>query len=81
MILVETINVVDANANIIVGLSVRGPGIPEGAYVADIGGSTVFELSVATFGGIHTNSTLTFGGDVHIFSKQISSSTKNKWST
>ena len=50
----------DANPLIVVGLGVSGTGIPTGATVASINGTTSFELSAATTGGNVTNGTLAF---------------------
>ena len=51
----------DSTANISVGMSVSGSGIPGGATVQSITNGTTFELSASTTGGGKTNQTLTFG--------------------
>jgi hypothetical protein len=51
----------DSTANISVGMSVSGSGIPGGATVQSITDGTTFELSGSTTGGGKTNQTLTFG--------------------
>ena len=50
----------DSTAKLIVGMSVSGTGIPNGATVSSITNSTTFELSASTTGGSVTNGTLTF---------------------
>jgi len=47
-------------AQLVVGMTVTGTGIPDGATVASITNATTFELSVATTGGSVSNGTLTF---------------------
>ena len=60
----------DSTANITVGASVTGTGIPAGSMVLSITNSTTFELgviatgaAVSTTGGAVTNGTLTFSSD------------------
>ena len=50
----------DSTAQLVVGMTVTGTGIPDGATVASITNATTFELSVATTGGSVSNGTLTF---------------------
>ena len=54
----------DSTASLLVGMSVKGTGIPAGATVASITDSTTFELSASTTGGSVTNGTLTFSGSI-----------------
>tara|TARA_R110001606_G_scaffold56737_1_gene137419 strand:+ start:217 stop:7128 length:6912 start_codon:yes stop_codon:yes gene_type:complete len=53
----------DDNGKIKEGMSVKGTGVPDFAYVASVTSDTEFELSVATTGGSKTNQTLTFSYD------------------
>ena len=55
----------DANAKIVVGLSVSGTGIPSGAKVASIVSSTSFTLSAAAT-ATNSNQTLTFNNNVAV---------------
>ena len=57
----------DANGSIVVGLHVKGSGIPTGAFIASITSSTEFELSASTTGGSVTNGTLSFFAPGNIF--------------
>jgi len=51
----------DSTANISVGMSVSGTGIPGGATVQSVTSAARFVLSASTTGGSVTNGTLTFG--------------------
>ena len=55
----------DANAKIVVGLSVSGTGIPSGAKVASIVSTTSFTLSAAAT-ATNANETLTFNNNVAV---------------
>jgi hypothetical protein len=55
-----------ANAKIVAGLSVKGPGIPDGAYIVSITNSTTFVIGGTYEGAIVTTTnidSLTFGGN------------------
>jgi len=53
----------DSTAELVVGMSVSGTGIPSGATISSITNSTTFELSVNAT-ATNTNTTLTFSADI-----------------
>ena len=71
----------DSTANIKVGMSVSGTGIPAGATVIEVTSATTFELSASTTGGSVTNGTLTFSNIVKRMRDRIMFTPPNKFET
>ena len=71
----------DSTAELKIGMSVSGTGIPTGAYVASITNATTFELSASTTGGSVTNGTLTFGNVMKRMRDRIMYTPPNKYET